>query len=126
MIRIIDIQKNIVYMEVTADASPDEMTESYEQIEELMDEYDTVNVYEKVSLTGTDFLSMHPKASQDLQRGENVNLGKVAIVGGGVWMKFLTFVWKAVSPIISLSPNELRYFEASQSSEADEWVTQTQ
>ena len=86
MMRITDIEENMVYTEITTEASSDELQQSYERVIELGEEYDKIHVYEDVTLSGTDFLSMHTKATGDLEHRNSIDLGRVVAVGGGFWM----------------------------------------
>ncbi|WP_115864414.1 SpoIIAA family protein [Halorussus litoreus] len=120
MMRIREIDENIVYTELTTDASAADLEQSYERLMDVAEEHDTVHVYERVRLSGTDYLSMHTKASGDLKHGDVGDLGRVVAVGGGVWMKLFMTLWKI--PVWPLSPDEIRHLPPEQREEAEEWI----
>ena len=96
------------------------MEQSYERLLDVAKEHDTVHVDERVRLSGTDYLSMHTRASGDLKHGDIGDLGRVVAVGGGVWMKLFMTLWKI--PVWPLSPDEIRHLPPEQTEEAEEWI----
>ena len=120
MIRVTEIDGNIVYTELTTDASAADLEESSERVMDVAEEQDTVHVYERVRLSGTNYLSMHTKASGDLEHGEIDDLGRVVAVGGGVWMNPSMTLWEI--PVWPLSPDEIRHRPPEQREEAEEWI----
>lgn len=118
--RVTDVEGNIVYTELTTDASAADLEQSYERLMEIAEEYDRVHVYEHVQLSGTDYLSMHTKASRDLKHGDVGDLGRIVAVGGGVWMKLFMTLWKI--PVWPLSPDKIRHLPQERAKEAEEWI----
>jgi len=118
--RVTEIDENIVYTELTTDASAADLEESYDRLTDVAEEHDKVHVYERVHLSGTDYLSMHTKASGDLKHGDSADLGRVVAVGGGVWMKLFMTLWKI--PVWPLSPDEIRHLSPERAEEAEEWI----
>lgn len=120
MLRITDVDGNVVYAELTTDASADEMRASNERLADLGAEYETVHVYERVRLSGTDYLSMHAKATGDLEYGDSGDLGRVAAVGGGRLMGLFMTLWRL--PVWPLSPDSVRHLPPERAEEARAWV----
>lgn len=123
MIRITKVEENTLYTELTTAASPEEMEQTYETGVELMETYDTVNVYEDVSLSGRDLLAIRSKTSQEFDHGDELEFGRVAVVGGGLWMKVLVHLWKV--PVWPLVPDDVRYFSSSDADTARKWIQQS-
>lgn len=120
MIRITDVEGNTIYTELTTDADAEDMERTYETGVELMDTYEAVHVYEDVSLTGRDLLSIHSKTSREFQYGDELDFGRVAVVGGGLGMKLLVAIWKI--PVWPLVPDQARHFSSDEAADAREWI----
>ncbi|WP_168215968.1 SpoIIAA family protein [Halorussus ruber] len=118
--RITKIDGNIVYTELTTDASATDLEQSYERLMDIAEKHDKVHVYERVRLSGTDYLSMHTKASGDLKHGNRGDIGRVVAVGGGMWMKLFMALWKI--PVWPLSPDKIRHLPPERAEEAEAWI----
>lgn len=126
MIQITAIDGNIVYARLTGRASAEAFEQEYECITELTAEYDRLHFYEEVeSFTTRDFFSVFSGFVPDLRHGPNLDLGRVAVVGGGLWMELLVGIWRLISLIWPLSPDELRYFPQNRADEARRWIDQS-
>jgi len=123
MIRITEIEGNIIYTELTTEADVEDMERTYEKGVELLDTYENVHLYEDVLLSGRDLLSMHTKTSQEFAYGDELDLGRVAVVGGGFGMELLVKIWKIL--VWPLVPQEARYFDSDEADTAREWIQHT-
>lgn len=98
--------------------------ELYSLLVERSEEYGSIRVYEEVpDWNFRTYLSHLHGLIPDLQYGPDFNIRQYAAIGDSVWAKLLYYQWRCIRPIWPVAPDDMRYFQVENRSEAFDWLT---
>lgn len=97
--------------------------ELYSLLIDTTETYGAVRVYEEVpNWTLSTFLTHCRGIIPDLRDGPDFTIERYAAVGNTGWSKLLFDWWRIIRPIWPVAPEQMRYFDMENRSEALRWV----
>lgn len=113
---------DVVAVQVGA-GTPAGYDELYDPLARTTDEHGRVHVYEEApNWTLATYLSHLHGVVPDLRDGPRFDIGRYAAVGDSRWVDLLYHQWRAVAPVRSVSPDEMRSYGFSERDRALGWV----